>query len=149
MPDELAANWDSGEGAFRFGGRWSSKGVRAVYCAIDPATAILEVAVHQGFPTLDTVAHRLIWLRIHDPSRVRVVLPGEVPNPNWLVAGRVSRGQQEFGDRLLREHAFVAFPSVVCGHAWNLAFLPAVAAGCYVGVGEERFALDGRLHPAP
>ena len=52
-----AATWDSGEGSFRFGGRWNSRGVRAVYCSLDPATAILEVAVHKGFRVLDTVAH--------------------------------------------------------------------------------------------
>ena len=43
-----AATWDSGEGPFLYGGRWNSKGVRVVYCALDPAVAILEVAVHKG-----------------------------------------------------------------------------------------------------
>ena len=33
-----ASTWASGEGAFLHGGRWNSKGVRAVYCSIDPAT---------------------------------------------------------------------------------------------------------------
>ena len=51
--------WDSGEGAYRVGGRWNSRDVRAVYCSIDPATAILEVAVHKGFKALDTVPHVL------------------------------------------------------------------------------------------
>jgi RES domain-containing protein len=55
----FATAWDIGEGAYRSGGRWNSKGVRAVYCSIDPATAILEVAVHKGFKALDTVAHVL------------------------------------------------------------------------------------------
>ena len=36
-----AATWDSGEGAHLVGGRWNTRGVRAVYCSIDPATAIL------------------------------------------------------------------------------------------------------------
>ncbi|MFL5101793.1 MAG: RES family NAD+ phosphorylase, partial [Xanthobacteraceae bacterium] len=49
------AAWDSGEGAYKVGGRWNRRGVRAVYCSIDPATAILEVAVHKGFRALDTV----------------------------------------------------------------------------------------------
>ncbi|MGO6815746.1 RES family NAD+ phosphorylase [Rhizobium leguminosarum] len=52
-----APTWDSGEGAYRVGGRWNSKGVRAVYRSLDPATAILEVAVHKGFRALDAVAH--------------------------------------------------------------------------------------------
>ena len=44
--NEYRETWDSGEGSYRFGGRWSVSGVRAVYCSTDPATAILEVAVH-------------------------------------------------------------------------------------------------------
>ena len=47
-----APTWHSGEGAYRVGGRWNSSGVRAVYTALDPATAILEVAVHKGFKAM-------------------------------------------------------------------------------------------------
>src|SRR5947209_19074782 len=79
----FAATWDSGEGAFLVGGRWNSRGVRAVYCSIDPATAILEVAVHKGFRALDTVPH-VITAAIIDPARVFVVEPNAVPNSNWL-----------------------------------------------------------------
>src|SRR5260370_36789216 len=50
----FASTWASGEGAFQVGGRWNSKGVRIVYCALDPATAILEVAVPQGCKQLAT-----------------------------------------------------------------------------------------------
>jgi RES domain-containing protein len=50
---QFGETWASGEGAFRVGGRWNSRGVRAVYCSIDPSTAILEVAVHKGFRALD------------------------------------------------------------------------------------------------
>ena len=39
--------WDTGEGSYRAGGRWNTKGRRIVYCSIDPSTAILEVAVHR------------------------------------------------------------------------------------------------------
>jgi RES domain-containing protein len=55
--EHYASAWDSGEGAYLFGGRWSSRGVRAVYAALDPATAILEVAVHKTFKTLDARLH--------------------------------------------------------------------------------------------
>jgi len=37
--------WD-GEGAFRFGGRWNSRGVRAVYASSSLALALLETLVH-------------------------------------------------------------------------------------------------------
>ena len=115
-----AAAWDSGEGAFRNGGRWNSKGVRAVYCSIDPSTAILEVAVHKGFRTLDTVPHVMTAALIAEiAGPVHVVEPGALPNPNWLHPGIPSAGQQAFGDELLRNHRFVAIPSAVSKHSWN------------------------------
>ena len=49
--------WDSGIGAERAGGRWNPKGMRVVYCSFDPATTVLELAVHKGFDVLDSVAH--------------------------------------------------------------------------------------------
>ena len=129
------------------GGRWSSRGVRAVYAALDPATAILEVAVHKTFAALDAVPHVLTSARIADAGRVRLVEAAEVPNPNWLRPGVVSAGQQAFGDALLRAQAFVLIPSVVSTHSWNVVFDPAAARGLYGSVAQERFALNPRLHP--
>src|ERR1700756_1651978 len=115
-----AASWDSGEGAYRVGGRWNSKGVRAVYCSIDPATAILEIAVHKGFMALDTIAHVMTAALGTDVTDVHIVDPAAVPNPNWLRPGIPSAGQQAFGDDLLRRYRFVAIPSAVSSHSWNL-----------------------------
>ncbi len=142
------AEWDSGEGAFRQGGRWNSAGVRAVYCSIDPATAILEVAVHKGFRALDTVPHVLTAMTVSEPPSVHVVDPASVANPNWLRPGVPSAGQQAFGDALLAAHKFVLIPSAVSNHSWNLIFVRANAAGAYAQTLQEPFALDTRLHPA-
>ncbi len=141
-------NWDSGEGAFKVGGRWSSKGVRAVYCSVDPATAILEVAVHTGFRALDAVPHVWTALTVADPSQVRVVDPASVPNPHWLRPGIPAAGQQSFGDALLAAHAFVAIPSTVSTHSWNLVFIAAKAMGAYTLRLQEDFVLDTRLPAA-
>jgi RES domain-containing protein len=143
----FAATWDSGEGAYRFGGRWNSRGIRAVYCAIDPATAILEVAVHKGFRALDTVAHVLTAMTIVEPLNVHVVESADIPNPNWLRPGIPSAGQQTFGDELLARHKFILIPSVVSAHSWNLIFAATNAADAYVLKVQEPFALDTRLHP--
>jgi RES domain-containing protein len=143
-----AEAWDSGEGSFRVGGRWSSAGVRAVYAALDPATAILEVAVHKGFRVLDTTPHVLTSATIADPGLAHIVRGADVPNPNWLRPGMPSAGQQAFGDDLLRTHPFVLIPSVVSTHSWNLLFTPMAAEGLYGKVRRERFALDTRLHPS-
>jgi len=135
-----ATTWDSGEGAYRVGGRWNSAGVRVLYCAFDPATAILEVAVHKGFRALDTVPHVMTAATISDIAGVHIVTPDQIPNPNWLRPGIPSAGQQAFGDGLLREHSFVVVPSVVSTHSWNLLFT-ARAPG-YSLKAQEPFALD-------
>jgi RES domain-containing protein len=140
-------SWDSGEGAYQFGGRWNSKGVRAVYCSLDPATAILEVAAHEGFKTLDTMPHVLTAMLITDPSRVQIVEPISVPNLNWLRPGIPSAGQQAFGDALLASRAFIVIPSAVSTHSWNVIFVAATATGSYSIRLQEDFALDTRLHP--
>ena len=141
------ATWDSGEGAYRVGGRWNSRGIRAVYCSIDPATAILEVAVHKGFKALDTVPHVLTAIAIREPASVHVVDPTSVPNPNWLRPGIPSAGQQVFGDALLARHEFIVLPSAVSTHSWNLIFDSTIAGGAYSLKSQELFALDTRLHP--
>ena len=141
-----ASTWDNGEGAYRVGGRWNSKGARAVYSSLDPATAILEVAVHKGFRALDTVAHMMTAAIIADPGDVHIVDPASLPNPNWLRPGIPGAGQQAFGDDLLRRHRFVAIPSAVSPHSWNPIFL-AGATGAYALKFQEALALDTRLHP--
>ena len=143
----FAPTWDSGEGAYRVGGRWNSKGVRAIYCSLDPATAILEVAVHKGFQALDTVAHVMTAAVIADPAAIHVVDRADVPNANWLRPGIPGAGQQAFGDDLLRRHRFVAFPSAVSTHSWNLIFVAGGTPGAYALKFQEAFALDTRLHP--
>jgi RES domain-containing protein len=146
-PAQYRTSWDSGEGAYIFGGRWNSKGVRAVYCSLDPATAILEVAVHKGFEALDTIPHIVTAATITDLSNAHVVEPASVPNPNWLRPGNPSAGQQAFGDALLTQHAFVVIPSAVSTHSWNVLFVAATAASAYAVRLQEDFALDTRLHP--
>lgn len=142
-----AESWNSGEGARMAGGRWNSKGRRVVYCCLDPAVSILEVAVHRGLRVLDTVPHVLTGLIITDPSKVFVVHPRDVPNPHWLQPGNPSSGQQEFGDGLLAEHGIVVIPSVVSARSWNLILEADVAAGRYDLLQQEAFALDPRLNP--
>lgn len=144
----FAADWASGEGAYRVGGRWNRRGTRAVYAALEPATAILEVAVHKGFRALDTVPHVLTSARIARPDAVHVVRPADIPNPNWLHPGMPSAGQQAFGEALLAAHRFILLPSVVSSHSWNLIFEAGTARGGFDLLTQAPFALDPRLHPA-
>jgi RES domain-containing protein len=143
----FATTWDSGEGAYLFGGRWSPKGRRVVYCSLDASTAVLEVAVHKGFRTLDVVPHVMTVLKIHDVAEIRILTGDELPNVAWLNPGLPSASQQAFGADLLEAHPFVAVPSAVSPSCWNVLFDPAVARGRYTLAHQERYALDTRLNP--
>ncbi|SDR49093.1 RES domain-containing protein [Pseudovibrio sp. Tun.PSC04-5.I4] len=137
--------WASGEGAFRVGGRWNSAGIHAVYTSLDPATACLEVAVHKSLKVLDTAPHYLTSARIIDPSKIHVVDPNNIPNPNWLTPITPNKNQQEFGDALLKQHPVILIPSAVSKHSWNLIFDADQVSEFYDEVTQERFALDPRL----
>lgn len=139
--------WDRGVGSAKVGGRWNPVGYPVVYCSADPATALLEVAVHKGFTVLDTVRHVLTRARIRDATDVHVVTPEDVPNEAWLRPGAPSRGQQAFGRALLEQHVFVVIPSTVTQESWNLLFNPTHAAGRYELDTQRPFALDTRLNP--
>ena len=151
--EPYAASWDSGIGAERFGGRWNPKGQRAVYCSLDPATCLVEAAVHRGFEVLDTRPHVLSCLQLLPRSAtdagVRVVLPDELPNPAWLHGGSPSAGQQRFGASLLAEHGVVLLPSAVSKCSWNLVFSPEAAAGRWQLLHQQRLVVDTRLNPPP
>ena len=141
------ATWITAEGAFLFGGRWSSVGHRVIYTAVDPSTAIIEVAVHKGLPALDGVPHTLLGITINAPKLVHVVDVATIPNAAWLRPGAVSAGQQAFGDALLAEHPLVIVPSVVSPRSWNLLIHLPSAAGLFELRSSEPFALDTRLNP--
>lgn len=145
---KFASSWDSGAGSWLAGGRWSSRGVRTVYASLDPATSILEVAVHKTFQALDTVPHVLTSARIIDSTQVHIVTPADVPDPAWLKPGAPSAAQQAFGDALLRAHRLVLIPSVVSAHSWNVIFAAPAADGLYESVVQEKFVMDRRLREA-
>ncbi|MFM7169500.1 MAG: RES family NAD+ phosphorylase [Cyanobium sp.] len=144
---EHSEEWDRGIGAERASGRWNPKGMPVVYCSFDPATTVLEAAVHKGFDVLDSVAHVLTSLVIAEPTAVKVVRAEDVPNGAWLHAGLPSAGQQGWGAALLNRHRFVAFPSVVSKQSWNLVFCPTMAVGHYSLREQARLVMDGRLNP--
>lgn len=146
--DQFRSTWDSGKGARLKGGRWSPVGVPAVYCSLDPAAAILEIAVHKGFKTLNAVPHVLSSGKLLVPwAKVHVVQPKDVPNKLWLYPCAPSAAQQAFGNELLQKHAFVAIPSAVSRYSWNLIFDAERAAGKYALLDHELLDLDPRLDP--
>lgn len=104
--------------------------------------------MHKGFPALDKVPHVITAVQIDDAALVFVVRPEDVPNPSWLLSGIPSAGQQQFGAELLAKHIFVAIPSVVSQHSWNLVFDPDRAVGKYTQAVQETLSIDTRLNRA-
>ncbi len=150
--EDYAATWHSGIGAERFGGRWNPKGQRAVYCSLDPATCLVEAAVHRGFGVLDTRPHVLSCLQI-DPlpdgqPGVQVVPPEALPNPAWLHGGTPSAGQQRFGGAWLGMPGVLVIASAVSRHSWNLVFSPEVAGVRVRRLHQQRLVVDTRLNPS-
>lgn len=139
--------WDEGVGPFLNGGRWTPERKHAVYASVDPATAILEVAANAGLYNLDTAKRTLIRFSI-SLAHCKVIWPVDVPNPNWLVPGNPTTGQQAFGQRAMADRGAVLIPSVVSSQSWNVYFDPAQMTGWYEREAKVPFALDPRLQRA-
>ena len=148
---DYADTWHSGIGAERFGGRWNPRGLRAVYASLDPATCLVEAAVHRGFDVLDTRPHVLSCLQIHPLADgqpgVLVVPPGSLPNPAWLHGGPPSAGQQRFGAGCLLSPGVLVIASAVSRHSWNLVYSPEVAGARVRLLHQQRLVVDTRLNP--
>jgi RES domain-containing protein len=144
-----APSWDSGYGAWLEGGRWNKQSQHVVYASLDPATTILEKAVHTGFDHLDTVPHIVTKFLIEDFTMIEIVEPSQISNPNWLRPGTPNSAQQAFLAARLTSLAkpFVLVPSVISPESWNVLFDPSVAKGKYRVMDQTRFALDQRLSP--
>jgi len=140
--------WDRGEGARLHGGRWNSPGRAAVYLSIEPATAILEVAVHKNVTVLGRLPHVMTAVVLDVPAKVMVVQPEDVPNREWLRPGWPTQDQQAYGDTMLAQHPMVLLPSVVSPYSWNLVWNPATARGLFRVAQQESFTLDSRLREA-
>ncbi len=101
-----------GEGAYRFGGRWSSPGVRLSYASEHQSLAMLEYFVHldKDDPPTDLV---IATAEIPaDLSREHVAL-GDLP-ANWREATappELARFGDEFVERA--EHCLLLVPSVL------------------------------------
>lgn len=140
-----AETWDSGEGAFQNPARWNHKGFRMVYAALDPSTAILEVAVHKQFAALDRMPHVITGFRVADPSRIKVFHPADIPNPRWLTSPVITPGQRDWAQQQLAQHDFICLPSVVSQLSWNLLFRAPLPQGAYAVVSQSRLSMDTRF----
>jgi RES domain-containing protein len=126
-----------GEGAFRYGGRWNSRGKHVVYLAEHPALAALEVRVHLDLP---------FELLPSDFVLMRVAVPDTSIADVALCEDTVL-----CGDTWLREmrSPTMRVASILVPHSWNILFNPRYMFATAAEIQSiEPFDFDPRLwHP--
>lgn len=112
-----------GGGGLRAPGRWHSRGRRIVYCAPNPATALLEVLVHAEIDAED-VPIRLRFLEIEAPDSVTVEIADvRALGSDWRQNSEMTR---PLGDLWLQSGrtALLQVPSAIVPATWNLLINP-------------------------
>jgi RES domain-containing protein len=109
-------------GAMLHGGRWNSRGFRAINAAETYAGALLEVLVHSNLSE-PPKHHRVI--RIDVPDQVEIETVSTTAVPDWDAED--VRASRAFGDLWIQENrtAVLRVPSVITsGRENNLLFNP-------------------------
>lgn len=136
----------SGEGAERYGGRWSPPGARAVYTAESRSLAVVEVLAHVDDPAR---LSGMAWVSVSATVPAALIeRPARVPE-EWR-AWPCKPATQEFGAAWLRDRRSVALrlPSVVIPGEFNYLLNPAHPDFGQVRLGHpEPFSFDPRLGP--
>lgn len=112
-----------GEGGLHASARWHSKGRRILYCAPNPAAALLEMLVHAEIDTEDfPVTIKLLKIEIADGLASQEIGARELP-AEWIADVTVSRA---IGDAWLRARRCVLFfaPSAVVPETRNILINP-------------------------
>jgi RES domain-containing protein len=135
----------TGAGGLRASARWHTKGRPIVYCAPNPATALLEVLVHARID-LDDVPLNFRYLEIEAPDSLAIedVNPAALP-ASWRTDLEATR---RAGDEWLNSNrtALLRVPSVIVPATWNVLLNPRHPAASQVRiVRAHQQGLDPRL----
>lgn len=121
LESEAAAAF-SGEGSWRYGGRWNSANVRVIYVSEHQSTAALEVFVHNKpfSPNEKYKAFHLQW-----PDSLTEVFPEKKLPANWRITPP-SHETMEIGDHWVQEKRSVvlALPSAISPADTNFLLNP-------------------------
>ena len=112
----------TGEGPWRYGGRWNSQGVRVVYVSEHQSTAALEVFANR-VPFILDEEYKAFHLEWADSLTER--FSAEKLPDNWRVLPPPAE-TREIGDRWVRERrsAVLALPSVISPADTNFLLNP-------------------------
>jgi RES domain-containing protein len=112
----------TGEGPWRYGGRWNSPGVRVVYVSEHQSTAALEVFANR-MPFVIEENYKAFYLEW--PDTLTEVFPAKKLPVNWRIHPP-SAETREIGDRWVQERrsAVLALPSVISPADTNFLLNP-------------------------
>ena len=104
-----------GEGAFRAGGRWNSRGTRVVYMSENRSLAVLEILVHLSV----SIPNRYVLGSAVFPDDIAIEILDDRQLPaNWSALDpREQEATKRIGDKWAtqRRSAILSVPSVVIG----------------------------------
>ncbi|MDP9015082.1 MAG: RES family NAD+ phosphorylase [Pseudomonadota bacterium] len=112
-----------GRGGLLASARWHTRGQEILYCAPNPATAVLEILVHSQVRAPAALSrHRFIKLEVPEEISLDAVDEAQLPT-DWSRRLSVTRA---WGDRWLREgsSAVLAVRSVLVPETYNLIINP-------------------------
>jgi len=134
-----------GRGGLIASARWHTSGHEILYCAPNPATALLEILVHDQIrEPAALAAHRFIKLEVPDEIGRVEVNEAHLP-PDWLRRFAVTRA---WGDRWLSEgqRALLIVRSVLVPETYNILINPRHADSARIRrVATFPYPLDPRL----
>ena len=132
-----------GEGAWRFGGRWNSRGTRTVYTSATLSLAALETLVHLNPP----VAFKYVAIPIEfDEALVETFATSDLP-ADWNEEPPPP-STAEIGDRWVKESrsAVLELPSVIIPAEPNYLLNPTHSDFKRIRIGKPTpFSFDPRL----
>ena len=112
-----------GSGGLHASGRWHTRGRRILYCAPNPATALLEVLVHAEID-LEDIPATFQYIEIDTPDSIAA----QTMDPGTLGAGWHTNTERtrRLGDQWLRtsQSALLRVPSVIVPATWNILVNP-------------------------
>lgn len=135
----------AGDGALRTPGRWQTRGRRVVYCAQNPAAALLEILVHFEIDIQDLpLRYRLLKIEAPDDVPIERVSVDQLP-ADWPERTEMTRA---LGDGWLTRgtSALLSVPSAIVPETFNVLLNPAHQDAKRVVIVETgEHAIDPRL----
>ena len=134
-----------GQGGLMASGRWHTRGRRILYCAPDPATALLEVLVHSAV-RIPAALEGFQFLKIEVPDDISIERVEDRSLPDdWVARPEVTRA---LGDRWLREGSrpVLLVRSVLVPETWHALVNPLHQEALRItSLDQIRFPLDARV----